>query len=790
MAIIEKPDIAQELMKWLNTRRQLSNESELNSLNLSLTALTYLDETAMIRAKELVECYSINRPDGDYWWRGVIDKTRVGDTSMYEFIAKGTDTTVEDIVDLWWKNSDFRSSGTTHMGCAVVYDEETEEFFYCMHHVERGADPTGESAYTNRYSVRPYTATITLKCLEKNTDINVPEVKISLIRSVAHEYMANNIKVNGKYIVTGYTPKKNTDFTTEAKPSVIENILGGDYSITAYISENSGYLPLNITKSFFVTAHGVADCPEQIIELVPYMVTVESYGVDENSVQTFVDGVQYELTFLSDGTLENAVCDGTDVSISGKSVRFTANSVTSVKYLPTGNYRLTELEPPEDHKKVQEITFNFDSCGNITDLSNAVLTDNITIKVVHSRNPPELQPLERHNVIKVYDLSHRQEDFGNGNNGLAVLHPSECESTKNADIWDISLVHPLDEWGKWKNLLPENVIEVRGQLFRIDEQTVECSETGSFITIHARHISGDMADDLIENATFEGGTAQNFIDFAISTAVTPFDEDYYEEHPDDYYHKPYVFTGYSDIETFLDGIDYTNTTLWGAIKGVDNCLINRYGGELYRDNFYFSVCKRMENARDNAFVIRFSDVSGISQCVDYTDFCTNLNCYDNFGNSFSVSYTGSSRDIIHHARRKMYKFNYKEEHTAFTQLGIDGMALWETVSTPKVSYTVNFCSAKSDPRFADFAVLQDFDYGDKGRIYCPELSIDTEQQIVEVVTDELTGEIISMKLGNIADTLVRPNFLRSTITTGRGISDNLDARVSKLELANTTETTS
>lgn len=784
--ITEKPEIAQELMKWLNTRRNLATTSELNSLNLSLTALTYLDETATIRAKELVNCYNVNRPDGRSG-TSVIDKTRVGDTYMYEFIARGTDTTVEDIVDIWWKNSNFRSAGTTHFGCAVVCDEETGELFYCMHHVERGANPTGESAYTNRYSVRPYTASITLKCLEKGTDIDVSGVFVSLIRSVAHEYMANNIKVNGKYIVMGYTPKKNTDFTTEAQPSVIENVIGGDYTLKVSNGTSIGYRPFEVVNVFSVLPHGTSTYPEQTIELTPYAVTIESYGVDENSAQILVDGALYELTLLSDGTLENAVCDGTSVLISEKSVRFTANSVTSVKYqIPSGNYSLTELEPPEDHKKVQEITFTVDSWGNITDLSNAIFTADGTIKVVHSRNPPELHPLERTNVIKVYDISYKQENFGNGNNGLAILSPSECTSTKNADVWDISLVHPLDEWDKWKKLRPENVLEVRGQLFRIDEQTVECSENGDFMTVHARHISGDMADDLIENATFEGGTAQNFIDFAVSTAVMPFDEDYYEEHPDDYYHKPYVFTGYSDIETFLDGIDYTNTSLLGAIKGVDNCLINRYGGELYRNNFYFSVCESMENARDNAFIIRFSDVSGVSQYIDYSDFCTNLNCYDNFGNSFSVSYTGSSRDFIHHARRKMYKFNYKDESTAFTQLGIDCMALWEKISTPKVSYTVNFCSAKSDPRFTDFAVLQDFDYGDKGRIYCPELDIDTEQQIIEVVTNELTGEIISMKLGNVVDTLTRPNFLGSTITNGRGISDNLDSRISKLESANST----
>lgn len=787
MAIIEKHDVAEYVLKWINTKRETATETEFSDyLNRSARGLTYLDETATLRAHELVERFDQYRPDGSLW-TSAIDYTRLcaryGDVPWAEYRAKGTEKSITEVIEAGLNSSYFYNSDYIYMGCGAVYDEETGETYYCVHLVglNTNSRPTGENAYATQYVVRPYSADITVRCVDKVTGAIVSDVTLVLYILNTKRYLYSSLKIDGTYPINSGQKKTNVLFTSDTEPLALERLIGGEYRLKASISTGKGYLPLDYLEIFYVSADGNTNSPEMTIELTPYMVTVESYGVDDNSAQTPISGAQYELTFLGEDTFGNAVCDGTDVLISEKSIRFTADTLTNAMRLPIGDYKLIELEPPEDHKKVQEITFSIGSTGKITNVTNAILVDSNKIKVVHSRNPPVLHPLERNNVIKVYDLSYRQEDFGNGNNGLAILHPSECTSTKNADVWNISLVHPLDEWGKWKNLLPEKVLEVRGQLFRINSQTIKCDENGDFITVHARHISGDMADDLIENATFEGGTAQNFIDFAFSTAVMPFDEDYYKEHPDDYYHKPYVFTGYSDIETFLEGCDYTNTSLWGAIVGVDNCLISRYGGELYRNNFYFSVCKRMENACDDAFVIRFSDVSGVSQSIDYTDFCTNLNCYDNFGNSFSVSYTGSSRDIIHHARRKMYKFNYKDESTAFTQLGIDGMALWEKISTPKVSYTVNFCSAKSDPRFADFDVLQDFDYGDKGKIYCPELSIDTEQQIVEVVTNELTGEIISMRLGNVADSLVRPTFLGSTITTGRGISDNLDNRISKLE---------
>ena len=37
-------------------------------------------------------------------------------------------------------------------------------------------------------------------------------------------------------------------------------------------------------------------------------------------------------------------------------------------------------------------------------------------------------------------------------NGLAILEPISCTSIHNDTRWDVDLVHPIDEWGKWKRL--------------------------------------------------------------------------------------------------------------------------------------------------------------------------------------------------------------------------------------------------------------------------------------------------------------------------------------------------
>ena len=371
----------------------------------------------------------------------------------------------------------------------------------------------------------------------------------------------------------------------------------------------------------------------------------------------------------------------------------------------------------------------------------------------------DLWALDREHVIRVYDMHEPQDGFDG--NGLAVLNPTVCTSLHNDERWDVELRHPLDDWGKWKNLLANNILKVDGQLFRIDISEPAIGESGREMYVHAKHITCDMADMLITFATFPGGDAARFMDFCFSS-VFPADLPGYEY---------YSFEGYSDIRTVLGPDELVNVTVWAAMVGADNCLKNRYGGELYRDNFYFSINQRMQYAKDNAFCLRYSlDMVKIQQRVDYSDVCTNLECYDNFGNYWAVA-TITPTFALHHPIVRMVQFNYSEFEGAMERLAADGMAYWQTVNTPKVTYEAQIASLRRDPRYKDFVGLQNYNYGDSGTIYCPELDISTTQRITEVEKDELTGDITRMLLGNLRESLSRPTYMGSTISSGRSIED-------------------
>ncbi len=386
----------------------------------------------------------------------------------------------------------------------------------------------------------------------------------------------------------------------------------------------------------------------------------------------------------------------------------------------------------------------------------------------------DIWALERENVIRIYDISEPQDGFKS--NGLAILHPISCTSKHNADIWDVEVIHPIDEWGKWKTLLVQNVLKVDGQLFRVDVQTLEIDENNRTVTVHAGHITCDMADELILEADFPGGNGERFIDFCFSSTVPHIAEVGY---------GAYKFDVHSDIDTIQGSDRYENVSLWAALVGADNCMLNRYGGELYRDNFYVSINKRMQYAKDNAFNLRYSlDMEGISQCIDYSDFCTELHTTDNWGNYFAVSYVGAEW-AIHHPITRAVKFNYTEFEGSMENLSRDSMAYWATVSNPKVTYKVRIASIKNDPRYSDFLELQNYNYGDSGTIYCPELDISTTQKITEIEKNELTDDIISMTLGNLQESIIRPKYMGSTISSGNTAGDKqlqaMQERITELE---------
>lgn len=376
---------------------------------------------------------------------------------------------------------------------------------------------------------------------------------------------------------------------------------------------------------------------------------------------------------------------------------------------------------------------------------------------------PVLNPIERPGRICVYSIYEPQDGYNN--NGEAVLWPSELESFKeDKGRWDIELKHPIDPYGKWTYIIGQNCIKVNGQIFRIDETEIYTDANQQYIKAHANHISFDLKDRFIGDATFtvNGGTAYMEQVYIESTKLFP------TQQPTPY---EYTFEIVSDITGELTG-DIHDQTIIGAFYGDDNSFANRYGGELYRDNFHISINSTMENApAAPAFQLRYgTDLTKISYKIDFSEWITELLCEDNFGNILGVSYVGSEW-IIHHHKTKRLHFTYSPDTPdPGACLTKDMYNYWATVNTPKVSIDVAVANLKNDPKYKDFVDLQNLDVGYTGNVYFEQFGIDINLKIVSIRRNELTGEAIQIVLGNSQGSFVKSPVMSQTIVPNSSVS--------------------
>lgn len=471
--------------------------------------------------------------------------------------------------------------------------------------------------------------------------------------------------------------------------------------------------------------------------------TISAVYTKQKSLKPTVKAIGYSSTEISSRTAVSQNTSSVTVNYSalGNSDRIKVNFFRATVYL-SQVYQLL----PED----VEITIAGNNYQWYIDKNGCIHADDMPY--APARRPTIKVALQRENVIRVYDYREPQDGFKH--NGLAILMPSECTSYHELNgRWDVNLTHPVDDWGRWKFLLPQNVLKIHGQLFRIDEHTSVSGTGGIYIQVHAKHIFYDLADEFVHYYQGENLNGYEFIRAMFGACLT--DADSYDK---------YNFQYNSDLDNRTGQIEITDKTLLNTLIGGDDCLVNQLGGELYRNNFYFSVNKRMEGAKNNAFSLKYGfDMTGITQKIDYSDLATWLMVDDNYGNSFAVSYVN---DIypIHHHKHVFKRFNYSTDNSE--KLVKDGQELFGQLCRPKVSYEVNIASMKDNPKYSGFFELQNYNLGDSGTVECDLLDIRTMQKIIAIERDELTGNIKKIKLGSENYSLVRPSYKSDTISTG------------------------
>lgn len=368
----------------------------------------------------------------------------------------------------------------------------------------------------------------------------------------------------------------------------------------------------------------------------------------------------------------------------------------------------------------------------------------IGVPVLAPEPPPvPVDPVPQKDYITIHDMRTAQNNFNN--HGICVLDPTQCKITEQLNgEYSAYLEHPIDDFGKWKYILEFNILKIQGQLFVIYKVNHTFNGSGGSVKAWARHIFYALNDRWIFQGVGAASTNPEWLLNAMyqlsSTKGRVGD-------------VIYNYTNSTDIpasQTLIDNWQKIDSGMtFGEFLLGNGGFCEVLDGELYRDNFYFSVNQRKEYTDDNAFEIRVGlNLKGIQREVDTSQFCTYLTGYDNFGNSYSVSLATFS--FPHHIVREA-TFRYDEAN--MNQLKADTNALFNQNKKLKVVYDIDLYDVRNNPDYAELTGFPDYTVGNRGYIYDERLERITgsnrlEVRVTKKITDGITGEVLEVQFGD------------------------------------------
>ena len=364
---------------------------------------------------------------------------------------------------------------------------------------------------------------------------------------------------------------------------------------------------------------------------------------------------------------------------------------------------------------------------------------------------PIVSPVPQREYVIIYDKNTAQDDFNN--NGMAVLEPISCTVTENFNAdWTVTLEHPIDRNQKWKYIKEFNILKVLGQLFTIKKIEHSWSGNSGKVTAYAEHIFYQLNDRWI----FKGADIYAESGYWLIRSIL--------EHSDTKHqsgHISYNFNFYSDITN--ETVDFDMSTIayykWNPLQnamtpvemllGSDGFTAN-FGGDLYRDNFYFSLNEHMEHHLENSFDIHVGlNLHGIRRTVDTAELCTHFTAYDKYGSGVSV-YWDIHGGIPHHiVRSQEYNFGDNYEESDIDLIGHEAQKYFGQHMEPQIEISVDLEDVRYNPDYAEFANNPRYKVGDRGRIYDERLGISVDSHIVRTVKDGLSGKNLEITFSNV-----------------------------------------
>lgn len=378
-------------------------------------------------------------------------------------------------------------------------------------------------------------------------------------------------------------------------------------------------------------------------------------------------------------------------------------------------------------------------------------------------------------------------------NGDLVLFPSLCEITQILNgSWMLELELPVV--GNSHLLVKENCVisapapNGTTQLFRIYE--VVRNET--YIIAYAMPIFMQAAYDcFLTDVRPTNKTGQQALDILMAGTQ---------------------YSGTSDI-TSVSTAYYINKTLIEALQSDDdNSFLNRWGGEIYYNNFQITINERI--GADNGMKAKFGwNLAGIQQRVNMQSVVTRIVpiAYNGYGLP-SPGYVDSPKiNDYPFVRVRVIKYDdirLQEDVTGTDMEGYATLAELQQALTeraqsefeagidlPEISYTVNIVDLSKTEQYKDISDLVKVNLGDTVHCENERLGIETEARCTELIWDCIHERVKELKLGQYEDYFTKISSVVNSASQvinqgnntvkGEAIYGIIDAMQAQLRLQNT-----
>lgn len=378
-------------------------------------------------------------------------------------------------------------------------------------------------------------------------------------------------------------------------------------------------------------------------------------------------------------------------------------------------------------------------------------------------------------------------------NGDLVLFPSLCEITQILNgSWMLELELPIS--GNSHLLVKENCVisapapNGTTQLFRIYE--VVRNET--YIIAYAMPIFMQAAYDcFLTDVRPTNKTGQQALDILMAGTQ---------------------YSGTSDI-TSVNTAYYINKTLIEALQSDDdNSFLNRWGGEVYYNNFHITINKRI--GADNGMKAKFGwNLAGIQQRVNMQNVVTRIVpiAYNGYALP-SPGYVDSPKiNDYPFVRVRVIKYDdirLQEDVTGTDMKGYATLAELQQALTeraqsefeagidlPEISYTVNIVDLSKTEQYKDVSNLVKVNLGDTVHCENERLGIETEARCTELIWDCIHERVKELKLGQYEDYFSKVSSVVNSVSQvinqgsntvkGEAIYGIIDAMQAQLRLQNT-----